>query len=321
MRILSGIKPSGKLHIGNYFGMMRPALELAQKSEAYYFIADYHALTTVTDPKVLRENSLDIALDFLACGLDPNRTVFYRQSDVPQVTELTWIFSNVTPVPMLENAHAYKDALAQGLTPNAGVFNYPVLMASDILIVQSDRVPVGKDQKQHIEIARDIASAFNRVYGEVFVVPEPSIQPDVATLPGIDGRKMSKSYGNTIEIFGDEKAIRKKVMSIVTDSQPVEAPKKELDKNIPLQFYRLIVTAEKAKELETKLAAGGFGYGEAKKELLAVLMEYFAPFRKKREELAKNLDYVREVLHKGAERANAVADDTMTKVRKAVGLR
>ncbi len=321
MRILSGIKPSGKLHIGNYFGMMRPALELAQKGEAFYFIADYHALTTVTDPKVLRENSLDIALDFLACGLDPAKTVFYRQSDVPQVTELTWIFANVTPVPMLENAHAYKDALAQGLTPNAGVFNYPVLMASDILIVQSDRVPVGKDQKQHVEMARDIAGAFNRQYGEVFVMPEPDIRPDVATLPGLDGRKMSKSYNNTLEIFGDEKAARKKVMSIVTDSQPVEAPKVDLDKNIPLQLYKLVATPDKARELQAKLAAGGYGYGEAKKELFAALMDHFAPFREKREELVKNLDYVHDVLRKGAERANAVADETMTKVRKAVGLR
>jgi tryptophanyl-tRNA synthetase len=321
MRILSGIKPSGKLHIGNYFGMMRPALELAQKGEEFYFIADYHALTTVTDPKVLRENSLDIALDFLACGLDPAKTVFYRQSDVPQVTELTWIFANVTPVPMLENAHAYKDALAQGLTPNAGVFNYPVLMASDILIVQSDRVPVGKDQKQHVEMARDIAGAFNRQYGKVFVMPEPDIRPDVATLPGLDGRKMSKSYNNTLEIFGDEKAARKKVMSIVTDSQPVEAPKVDLDKNIPLQLYKLVATPDKARELQAKLAAGGYGYGEAKKELFAALMDHFAPFREKREELVKNLDYVHGVLRKGAERANAVADETMTKVRKAVGLR
>ncbi len=321
MRILSGIKPSGKLHIGNYFGMMRPALELAQRGEAFYFIAEYHALTTVTDPNEFRENTLDIALDFLACGLDPSKTVFYRQSDLPQVTELTSILLNVTPVPMLENAHAYKDSLAQGVTPNAGVFTYPVLMAADILIVQGERVPVGKDQKQHLEIARDIAGAFNRQFGEVFVIPEADIRPDVATLPGIDGRKMSKSYNNTIEIFGDEKAMRKKVMSIVTDSQPVEAPKTDLDKNIPLQMYKLVATPDKAAELQAKLAAGGFGYGEVKKELFAALMDYFAPFRKKREELLKNLDYVHDVLRQGAERANVVADETMTKVRKAVGLR
>jgi tryptophanyl-tRNA synthetase len=321
MRILSGIKPSGKLHIGNYFGMMRPALELAQKGEAFYFIADYHALTTVRDPAELRENSLDIALDFLACGLDPAKTVFYRQSDVPQVTELTSILLNLTPVPMLENAHSYKDNIAQGLKPNAGLFTYPVLMAADILIVQGERVPVGKDQKQHLEIARDIAGTFNRQYGDVFVIPEADIRPDVATLPGIDGRKMSKSYNNTLEIFGDEKAIRKKVMSVVTDSQPVEAPKVDLDKNIPLQLYKLVATPGKAAELQAKLAAGGYGYGDAKKELLAAVTDYFAPFRQKRVELVKNLDYVHDVLRQGAERANAVAGETMTKVRKAVGLR
>ncbi len=321
MRILSGIQPSGKLHSGNYFGMMRPALELAQKGEAFYFIADYHALTSISNPNELRANVPDVALDFLACGLDPSRTVFYRQSDVPQVTELTWILSNVTPLPMLENAHSYKDKIAQGLKPNAGLFTYPVLMAADILIVQGARVPVGKDQKQHVEMTRDIAGAFNRQFGEVFTIPDAVIRPEVATLPGIDGRKMSKSYNNTIEIFGDEKAIRKKVMSIVTDSQPVEAPKTDLDKNIPLQFYKLVVTPEKANELQAKLAAGGFGYGEAKKELLGALMDYFAPFRQKREELVKNVDYVHEVLRKGAERANAVADETMGKVRKAVGLR
>jgi tryptophanyl-tRNA synthetase len=321
MRILSGIQPSGKLHIGNYFGMMHPALELAQKGEAFYFIADYHALTSITDPAELRRNVLDVALDFLACGLDPSRTVFYRQSDVPQVTELTWMLANVTPVPMLENAHSYKDKTGQGLKPNAGLFTYPVLMAADILIVQGERVPVGRDQKQHVEMTRDIAGAFNRQYGETFVIPEPDIRPDVATLPGIDGRKMSKSYNNTIEIFGDEKAARKKVMSIVTDSQPVEAPKKDLDKNIPLQLYRLVIAPEKARELEARLAAGGYGYGEAKKELFAALMDYFAPYRKRREELVKNLDYVQETLRKGAERANAVASETMHKVREAVGLR
>ena len=320
MRILSGIQPSGKLHIGNYFGMMQPALELAQKGEAFYFIADYHALTSITNAGELRQNVLDVALDFLACGLDPSRTVFYRQSDVPQVTELTWILANVTPVPMLENAHSYKDKIAQGLKPNAGLFTYPVLMAADILIVQGERVPVGKDQKQHVEMTRDIAGAFNRQYSEVFVIPESDIRPDVATLPGIDGRKMSKSYNNTIEIFGDEKATKKKVMSIVTDSQPVEAPKKDLDKNIPLQLLKL-VASDKASEQEAKLAAGGYGYGDLKKELLAALMDYFAPMRKKREELVKNPDYVHEVLRKGAERANAVADETMHRVRQAVGLR
>jgi tryptophanyl-tRNA synthetase len=321
MRILSGIQPSGKLHIGNYFGMMRPALELAHKGEAFYFIADYHALTSISNPEDLRANVLDVALDFLACGLDPHRTVFYQQSDVPQVTELMWILANVTPLPMLENAHSYKDKIAQGLKPNTGLFTYPVLMAADILIVQGERVPVGRDQKQHVEMTRDIAGAFNRQFGEVFTIPESDIRPDVATMPGIDGRKMSKSYNNTVEIFGDEKAMRKKVMSVVTDSQPVEAPKTDLEKNIPLQLYKVVATPAKAQELQAKLAAGGFGYGDAKKELLATLTDYFAPFRKKREEFVKNLDYVHETLRKGAERANVVANETMDRVRKAVGLR
>jgi len=320
MRILSGIQPSGKLHIGNYFGMMRPALELAQKGEAFYFIADYHSLTSVANPTELRQNVLDVALDFLACGLDPAKTVFYRQSDVPQVTELTWILANVTPLPMLENAHSYKDKIAQGLKPNAGLFTYPVLMAADILIVQGERVPVGKDQKQHIEMTRDIAGAFNRQFGEVFVIPEPAIKAEVATLPGTDGRKMSKSYGNTIEIFGDEKATKKKVMGIVTDSQPVEAPKVNLEQNIPLQFLKVVAPA-RATEVEAKLVAGGYGYGEAKKELLAALLEHFTPYRQKRAELAKNLDYVNDVLRQGAVRANAIADATMKRVREAVGLR
>ena len=321
MRILSGIQPSGRLHIGNYFGMMRPALELAQKGDAFYFIADYHALTSVTDPAEMRQNALDVALDFLACGLDPQRTVFYRQSDVPQVTELAWIMSCVTPMPMLENCVSYKDKIAQGLRPNHGLFAYPVLQAADILIVQSDCVPVGKDQKQHIEITRDIAGAFNRQYGEVFRIPDASIRDEVAVMPGTDGRKMSKSYDNAIEIFGDEKTTRKKIMGIVTDSQLIEAPKKDLDKNIPLLFYKVVASADKAREMEAKLAAGGYGYGEAKKELVNALLECFAPMRARRAELVKNLDYVHEVLRKGAERANAVADETMRKVREAVGLR
>ena len=321
MRILSGIQPSGKLHIGNYFGMMRPALELAQAGEAYYFIADYHSLTSIADPAALRENVRNVALDFLACGLDPQKTVLYRQSDLPQVTELTWILSNVTPVPMLENAHSYKDKIAQGLKPNAGLFTYPVLMAADILIVQGEKVPVGKDQKQHLEMTRDIAGAFNRQFGEVFTIPEPVIRDAVATLPGTDGRKMSKSYNNTIEIFGDEKPTRKKVMGIVTDSQPVEAPKTGLENNIPLQIYKAVASPDQARELERKLAAGGYGYGEAKKELFAVLMDHFAPFRQKRSQLVQNLDYVEQVLRDGATRARQVADETMGRVREAVGLR
>lgn len=320
MRILSGIQPSGKLHLGNYFGMMRPALELAQQGEAFYFIADYHALTSVTDPARLRENVLDVALDFLACGLNPERTVFYRQSDLPQVTELAWILACVAPMPMLENAVSYKDKIAQGLKPNVGLFTYPVLQAADILIVQGARVPVGRDQKQHIEITRDIAGAFNRLFGETFVIPEAVIRPDTAVLPGIDGRKMSKSYGNTIEIFGDEKSTRKKIMSIVTDSQPVEAPKTNLDQNIPLQLLRAL-DPNLAREQEAKLAAGGYGYGALKTVLADALLAYFAPMRARRAELQRNLDYVQQVLHDGAVRARAVAEETMRRVREAVGLR
>jgi tryptophanyl-tRNA synthetase len=320
MRILSGIQPSGKLHIGNYFGMMRPALELAQKGEAYYFIADYHALTSVRDAAELRQNVNDVALDFLACGLDPAKTVFYRQSDVPQVTELSWILSCITPVPMLENCVSYKDKIAQGITSNTGLFTYPVLQAADILIVQSNLVPVGRDQKQHIEVTRDIAGSFNRQFGEVFTIPESSIREAVAVMPGTDGRKMSKSYGNTIEIFGDEKATKKKIMGIVTDSQPMEAPKTNLDQNIALQLLRAVAPGA-ASEQEAKLTAGGYGYGELKKALLAAVLEHFAPMRAKRAELEKNRDYVEQVLCDGAARANAVADATMKKVREAVGLK
>src|SRR5437762_2900979 len=239
MRILSGIQPSGALHLGNYFGMMRPSIELQEKGEAYYFIADYHSMTSLFNAEERRRNTLDVALDFLACGLDPAKTVFYRQSDVPQVTELAWILSCVTPVPMLENAVSYKDKLAAGLKPNVGLFTYPVLQAADILIVQGERVPVGKDQKQHIEMTRDIAGAFNRQFGEVFVIPEPVIKAEVATLPGTDGRKMSKSYGNTIEIFGD--STKKKVMGIVTDSQLVEAPKRSEEHTSELQSPMYLV--------------------------------------------------------------------------------
>jgi len=300
--------------------MMRPALELAQKGEAFYFIADYHAMTSVRDAAELRQNVRDVALDFLACGLDPAKTVFYRQSDLPQVTELAWILSCLTPLPMLENCVSYKDKVAQGLTPNAGLFTYPVLQAADILIVQSHLVPVGKDQRQHIEVTRDIAGTFNRQFGEVFTIPDASIREAVAVMPGTDGRKMSKSYGNTIEIFGDEKAAKKKVMGIVTDCQPMEAPKTDLDKNIALQLLK-VVAPDKAAEQEAKLAPGGYGYGELKKELFATLIDYFAPMRQKRAELVRNPDYVEQVLRDGAARANAVANATMEKVRSAAGLR
>ena len=225
MRILSGIQPSGKLHLGNYFGMMQPALELQQRGEAYLFIANYHALTSVSEPAALRQGTLDVALDFLACGLDPARTVFYRQSDVPEVNELAWLLSTVTPMGLLERCHSYKDKIAKGIAANHALFAYPVLMAADILIVQSNVVPVGRDQKQHVEVTRDIAIKFNNQFGEVFTIPEPSIRDSVAVVPGLDGQKMSKSYGNTVEIFGAAKEVKAKIMRIVTDSKGLADPK------------------------------------------------------------------------------------------------
>ncbi len=319
MRILSGIQPSGKLHIGNYFGMMQPALELQQKGDAYLFIANYHALTSVADAEALRQGTWDVALDFLACGLDPERTAFYRQSDLPEVNELTWLLSNVTPMGLLERCHSYKDKLAKGIPPNHGLFAYPVLMAADILIVQSNVVPVGRDQKQHVEVTRDIAIKFNNAYGEVFTIPEPSILESVAVVPGVDGQKMSKSYGNTIEIFGDPKKTRKRIMSIVTDSKGLEEPKDPDTCNV-FQLYKLFATPEQQADLAGRYRAGGMGYGTAKKELAELLEAHFAPMRAKREELAANPDYVESVLQKGAEKARVLATETLHKARKAVGL-
>src|SRR5450631_4248941 len=224
MRILSGIQPSGALHLGNYFGMMRPAIELQEKGEAFYFIADYHSMTSLFDANERRKNTLDVALDFLACGLDPKKSVFFKQSDVPEVTELSWLLTTITPMGLLERATSYKDKIAKGIAPNHGLFAYPVLMAADILIYDSDVVPVGRDQKQHLEVTRDIATKMNEIFGPILKLPEPHIQAETATMPGLDGQKMSKSYGNTIDLFGDEKETRKRVMSIVTDSTPVEAP-------------------------------------------------------------------------------------------------
>ena len=323
MRILSGIQPSGALHIGNYFGMMKPAIELQARGEAFYFIADYHALTSVDDPAALRQNVLGVALDFLACGLDPARAVFFRQSDVPQHTELAWILSNVTPMSLLEKCHSFKDKTAKGIAPNHGLFAYPVLMAADILIYQSDLVPVGQDQKQHVEVTRDIAIKFNQQYGggaEILKLPEPEIRSNVATVPGLDGQKMSKSYGNTIEIFTDEKALKKKVMNIVTDSTPMESPK-DPDKSHLYALYKLFATPAEAAEMAERFRKGGLGYGDVKKALLQKIWAYFAPAREKRQELAKNMDVVHDVLRHGAERARAEADRTMAAVRQAVGLR
>lgn len=323
-RILSGIKPTGAPHLGNYFGMMKPAIELQTQGEAFYFIADYHALTTVRDPDAMRENTRGVALDFLACGLDPAQAVIFRQSDVPEHTELAWILTCVAPMPMLENCHAYKDHLAREKTPNAGIFAYPVLMAADILLYDSNIVPVGKDQKQHVEVTRDLASIMNRLYGgkeqNLFVVPEPSIRPSVATVVGLDGQKMSKSYNNTVPLFEDEKPMRKKIMGIVTDSTPVEAPKDPATSSI-VALYRLFASEADVQKMEADFRAGGFGYGDFKKRLFEGLWEHFRPFREKRAALAADVGYIESVLRDGAARARAVAARTMDRVRLATGLR
>ena len=320
MRILSGVQPSGVLHIGNYLGMMKPALQMQEQGETFLFIADYHSLTTSPDPDLLRERTERVALDFLACGIDPEKTTFFRQSDVPEVAELTWILNCVTPMGLLERCHSFKDKIANGFSPNAGLFDYPVLMASDILLYKSDLVPVGKDQKQHLEVTRDIAIKFNNAYGDILSIPKESIREDVAVIPGTDGRKMSKSYDNTIEIFGNQKKIRKKFMKIVTDSKTLEEAKDPENCNV-FNLYKLFATEEQQEALAERYRAGGMGYGHAKQELFDVFWETFRPYREKREELENNMDYVREVIRKGGERARAVAQQTMDEVRKAVGLR
>ena len=324
MRILSGIQPTGILHIGNYFGMMRPAIALQDEGEALYFIADYHALTSLRDPLALRENSRRVALDFIACGLNPDKAALFRQSDVRQVTELAWILSTVTPVSRLELAHSYKDKIARGAPAAAGLFTYPVLMAADILIYDSDIVPVGKDQKQHLEIARDIATRINEIFGSkregrVLKLPEARIQAQTEVVPGIDGQKMSKSYGNTIDIFGDERETRKRVMSILTDSTAMEAPK-DPDTSTIVQLYTLVASDEEAEEMREQFRKGGRGYGDFKKQLFEKLWDYFAPMRKRRDEILRHKDYIESVLAQGAGRANSIADGVMKRVRQAVGL-
>jgi tryptophanyl-tRNA synthetase len=319
-RILSGIKPTGRPHLGNYFGMMRPGIEWQDKGDAFYFIADYHAFTTVHQPELLREYSRGVALDFLACGLDPARAVLFRQSDVPEVTELAWLLTCLTPMPMLENCHAYKDHQSKGKVPSHGLFAYPVLMAADILLYDSNVVPVGRDQKQHVEVTRDLAEKANRMFGEIFVVPTPSIVQTTATVIGLDGQKMSKSYGNTIDIFEEEKALRKKVMGIVTDSAAVEDPKDPNSSSI-VALYRLFASEEEVALMEDQFRAGGIGYGEFKKRLFGAIWETFAPFRQKRAELSADPAILDSILADGARRARAVALPVIERVRRATGLR
>ena len=320
MRILSGIQPSGALHLGNYFGMMLPSIDLQKQGEAYYFIADYHSMTSLLDPTQRRQNSLDVALDFLACGLDPKKAVFFRQSDVPEVTELTWLIGSVTPMGLLERCVSYKDKVSKGISPNFGLFAYPVLMAADIILYDSNVVPVGRDQKQHVEVTRDIAIKFNEQYGETFVLPEPRIREEVALVPGTDGQKMSKSYGNTIEIFGEEKAIRKKIMGIVMDSRTPQEPKLDAEKNLAIQLLKLLADPAVTQSYEDRLRAGGLGYGDLKKALFENYWEYFRESRATRDELRKNLDYVNQVLADGAARARNKASEVLYRARKAAGL-
>ena len=319
MRILSGITSSGECHIGNYFGAIRQHVEFQEKGEAIYFIADYHSMTVVRDANERRRLVREVALDYLACGLDPERAVLYRQSDLPEVCELTWILTSVTPMGLLERSHAYKDKVAQGLPVDHGLFAYPVLMAADILIYGSDLVPVGQDQKQHLEMTRDMAQRFNHLYGsEVFQLPEPWILEDVAVVPGIDGRKMSKSYDNTIRMFWPEKRIRKAVMAVVTDSTPVEDPK-PTDTTL-FQLWSLMAGESDREEMFARARAGGLGYGEVKKDLLGRLLELFGPMREKREELAKRPDDIEDIFASGARRAREMAAPVVAAARDAAGL-
>ncbi len=320
MRILSGLQPSGRLHIGNYFGMMEAALKLQHEGEAFYFIADYHSLTSIQDGKLLRSHVRDLAIDFLACGLDPAKCVLFRQSDVPEHTELAWILSTVTPMGLLERCHSYKDKIANGISPSHGLFAYPVLMAADILIYDSDVVPVGKDQKQHVEVTRDIAVKMNLAFGEgLLKVPEPRIREETAVVPGLDGRKMSKSYDNTIQLFEEPGALKKKIMRIVMDSTPLEDPK-PIENNSVLALYKLVASPADYQTMVDDHQRGGIGYGDFKKRLLEAMLAHFAPFRERRAEIVADPDYVNRVLAEGAEKARALARQTLNRVRAAVGL-
>ncbi|MDA0765267.1 MAG: tryptophan--tRNA ligase [Verrucomicrobia bacterium] len=321
MRTLTGLQPSGRVHVGNYFGAMEPAVQLQEEGEAYYFIADYHAMTSTHDPAELRQNVRDMAIDFLACGLDPEKALFFRQSAVPEVNELAWILSTVCPMGLLDRCHSYKDKVAKGIAASHALFAYPVLMAADILLYDSNVVPVGDDQKQHLEVTRDLVIKINGRFGpETLVMPEPRIREGVAKVPGLDGQKMSKSYNNTLPIFGDEKPLRKTVMRIVTDSTPVEEPK-ATEGSVILDLYRLMASESDHAAMVADYQSGGMGYGDFKKRLWEAYWEYFAPMREKRAALVADPGYVESVLAAGAAKARETAEATLTRVRKAVGLR
>ncbi|MEE4253244.1 MAG: tryptophan--tRNA ligase [Desulfuromusa sp.] len=319
MRVLSGIQPSGSLHLGNFFGMMQKMINYQEQEDLFCFIANYHAMTSLSDGKTLAKGTLEAAANFLALGLDPEKSTFWVQSDIPEVQELTWILSNFTPMGLLERCHSYKDKVAQGIKPNHGLFAYPVLMTADILLFQSDRVPVGKDQKQHLEVARDIAIKYNNEHGDVFTIPEPEIDDDVATVPGLDGRKMSKSYGNTIDLFLEEKALRKQIMRIVTDPTPIEEAKNPDTCNI-FQIYRLFLNKQEVEELRQRYLTPGLRYGDVKQELFETARDFFAPYTEKRKEILADPEGVRKILATGADKARYIASKTLRKVRKKGGL-
>ena len=318
-RVLSGIQPSGQLHIGNYFGMMQTMIKNMESADLYVFIVDLHALTSVHDRQRLRRGTLEAAADFLALGLEPDQCTFWVQSDVAEVCELMWVLSTLTPMGLLERCHSYKDKIAKGIAPNHGLFAYPVLMAADILLYQAEVVPVGKDQKQHLEVARDIAIKFNNTFGQTFVVPEPAISSSTAIVPGLDGQKMSKSYGNTIPIFLDDKVLRKRVMAIKTDSTPVDAPKDPEKCNL-FSLFRLFAPQERVREVHALYVNGGAAYGYLKQELFELIRDYFAPAREKRKALLADPDRIREILAQGAVKARKQARVTLEQVRDRVGL-
>jgi tryptophanyl-tRNA synthetase len=317
-RLVSGIKPTGRPHLGNYFGAMRQFLDLQDSHEALIFIADLHALNFIQDASEMKSLSYDLLLDYLGIGLDPEKVTLYRQSEISAHAELTWVFDTLISVPFMMRAHAYKDAMAKGDEPSMGLFNYPVLMSADILLYSPEIVPVGKDQKQHIEYARDIAQKFNNTYGETFLLPKEMILADVETVPGTDGQKMSKSYGNIIPLFGTDAEIKKAVMGIVTDSKNPEDPKNP-DDVIVYQLYKL-VAPEKSAEMKTKLAQGGLGYGDAKKMLLEAILEMVAPMRERRAYYEQNPALVAEILEQGKQKARAIAEAKMNEVREKIGL-
>ena len=319
LRVLSGIQPSGVLHLGNYFGMMSRMIRYQDENELFCFIANYHALTTLPDPGTLSSNTFNAACDFLALGMDPEKSTFWVQSDVPQVTELTWILSSQAGVGLMDRATSYKDKIAQGLKPNMGLYSYPVLMAADIFLFDSQIVPVGKDQKQHLEMTRDIAIRFNNTFGDTLVVPEPDIEEVTQLVPGIDGQKMSKSYNNTIPIFDSHKQIRKKIMRIVTDATDVDEPK---DKDTPLfQLYSLFLDSSGQKDLSDRYEGKGLRYGDVKQELFEKVMDYFQPYREQRKTLISRPGQVHDILKSGAKKAKDVAEEVLDRVQAAVGVR